>query len=218
MGRRSKLFFLLGAVAVCAATAWLSRPPAPAAEGGRAGVFATEQDIPLKSVASTAASPEIELSDADRRKLDVLAQIFRSKNDNDPRMDTEMRDMSPALKGALRAEYGDLPMEARNERGTIVFILGREISSAEDVAFLHSVLTEPPCLGLEDCGAVDRGDDHSQLGSDVTLAYPQLVALRSYKKYLSRADRDESLARQIQDSRAVAKSSSNPLISRAADN
>lgn len=152
----------------------------------------------------------------DQARVSLLDEFFRTKNDNDPRMDTELRHLSPALKQAFVAKYAALPVEARNERGTIVFLIGRDLTSAADVEFLHSVLTEAPCMGLASCGSVDRGDDHSQLASDITLAYPQLVALKAYGKQRENKKLDPALRRQIEDSLAVAKNNANPLISQAA--
>lgn len=157
------------------------------------------------------------LTKEDQARAALLDEFFRTKNDNDPRMDTELRHLSPALKEAFKAKYAALPTEARNERGTIVFLIGRDLTSAADVDFLHSVLTEAPCRGLADCGTPDRGDDHSQLASDVTLSYPQLVALKSYKKQRENAALDPALKRKIEDSLATAKGDTNPLVSRAAE-
>src|SRR5437588_7002850 len=59
------------------------------------------------------------------------------------------------------------------------YLLGKNISSPEDWAFLETVVREPPCLSLADCFGPAEGAAAVQTepGMDVTLAYPQLVAL-----------------------------------------
>lgn len=137
------------------------------------------------------ASPTAE----DRRKVQVLDEILKSKNDNDPRLDTELKDLSPAAKRLMREKYAEIAPEKRNERGTIVFLLGRN-PTAEDFAFLKQVLSEQPCLGLEDCNKeMPAGSDtHSEMGLGVTLNYPQMMALYSAEQQIERAERGEQVS------------------------
>ncbi len=107
-----------------------------------------------------------------------LEAILRSKNDNDPRLDTSFEGLSADEKRLFRAVYERLPRERRNERGTIVYLLGRNLSSPEDWAFYQAVVAEPPCLSLADCSRAATGGD----GDEVTLAYPALVALRQARR------------------------------------
>jgi hypothetical protein len=115
-------------------------------------------------------------------RLRELDEILASKNDNDPRLDRDFSGLSTEEKSAFRRRYDSLPLESRNERGTIVFLLGRSLASAEDWTFLRRVVDEPPCLSLADCAKAPAGS--SEPGDDVTLAYPALVAL----KLAARAD------------------------------
>ncbi|MBI5624030.1 MAG: hypothetical protein HY924_09645 [Elusimicrobia bacterium] len=120
----------------------------------------------------------------DLAKLRALSQILLSRNDNDPRLDRDFNDLSPAAKELFRRLYRELPPERRNERGTVVYLLGRNLSSAEDWEFLASVAGEPPCLSLSDCSKAWPGDaEHG--GDEVTLAYPSLVALKSAEAALA---------------------------------
>ena len=160
-----------------------------------------EKEVMPPSEAKSAVSPPA-LSEKTLRSLRVLNEVLASKNDNDPRLDQEFRKLSPELKLALRAKYENLSLEDRNGRGTIVFLLGREISTPEDLEFLHAVLSEPPCLSLSDCAkeTVESrgGDEDSSLGVSTTLAYPQLVGLVSLDKLLSKAGAN-GLEREMRD-------------------
>jgi hypothetical protein len=137
----------------------------------------------------------------DLQRMRVLDEVLASKNDNDPRLDSEFRNLSPTAKRMMEDRYRALAPEKRNERGTIAFLVGREIASAEDVAFMEGILSEPPCLSLGDCAREDKGstlrDDEAHLnaetGAAVTLAYPQLVALHSIEGQIERAEKGAKL-------------------------
>lgn len=120
------------------------------------------------------------------QKIQILSEIFQSKNDNDPRLDSEFKNLSPHTKLALQKEYKETPVELRNERGTIVFILGRNLNSQEDFQFFKQVISEPPCLSLSDCTKAPD-EDHSETSTQVgiTLEYPQIVVLKSLQNFLS---------------------------------
>lgn len=122
--------------------------------------------------------------DEARDSLRRLEDVLRAGNDNDPRLDRDFQGLSPQAKELFRAKYRSLPPERRNERGTIVYLLGMNLSSTDDWAFLKEVVGEPPCLSLADCSkrAVGGG-----LGEEVTLAYPSLVALRQAQRALEQA-------------------------------
>lgn len=125
--------------------------------------------------------PDSRETDA-RVKVKTLEAILRSKNDNDPRLDRDFTDLNPETKRLLRDKYQTFAPEARNERGTIVYLLGRNIRSPEDWGFLRDVAAEPPCLSLEDCSK--KGSGPAEMGDEVTLAYPSLVALTAAQKAL----------------------------------
>ena len=109
-----------------------------------------------------------------RAKLAELQEILRARNDNDPRLDRSFVGLSPEAKALFRDAYRALPPERRSERGTIVYLLGQNLSEAEDWAFFRSVVAEPPCLSLADCAKASAYGP----GDEITLAYPSLVVLR----------------------------------------
>ncbi|HXT01894.1 MAG TPA: hypothetical protein VN915_14560 [Elusimicrobiota bacterium] len=112
-------------------------------------------------------------------KVEELKTILLSRNDNDPRLDFDFNGLTPADKRAFRELYRETRREKRNERGTIVYLLGRNLTAPEDWAFLREVALEPPCLSLSDCSKKPApGSDEEATGDEVTLAYPSLVALR----------------------------------------
>lgn len=140
--------------------------------------------VPADSISGNTSEPT---HAADTSKLQVLDEILSSRNDNDQRLDTEFRDLTPAMKAELRKKYFALPDEDRNGRGTLVFLLGREIKTAEDVAFISEVLKEPPCQSLTDCAhkpSTNEVDEHAAMAGAVTLVYPQLVAIKSFERTL----------------------------------
>lgn len=115
-------------------------------------------------------------------KLKILNEIFASRNDNDPRLDSEFASLTPELKTALIESYKLMPKESLNERGTVVFLLGKKLESEKDMEFIQEVLTETPCLSLADCSTEGKlenpEDDHLSESQETTLIYPQLMALR----------------------------------------
>jgi hypothetical protein len=158
---------------------------------------------------ATATPSDGRLNAADQKKLEILKEIFASRNDNDPRMDTELVHLSPELKAAMVKTYQALPTEKRNERGTVAFLIGREIKTNEDVDFLKSVLMEKPCLSLTDCTkpatASTEEDVHLDGLNETTANYPQLMAIRqmvaSYKKLIDQDASSPQAARVLQSLR-----------------
>ncbi|MBI2386568.1 MAG: hypothetical protein HYV14_11200 [Elusimicrobia bacterium] len=106
----------------------------------------------------------------------VLDEILASRDDNDPRLDRDFLGLPDGTKRRFRDKYRALPRERLNERGTIVYLLGRNLTAPEDWAFLREVAAEPPCLSLADCARPSA--EPGAAGDDVTLAYPALVAVR----------------------------------------
>jgi len=137
----------------------------------------------------SSAGSETPLQTRDLEQIRVLDEIIESKNDNDPRLDRLLRDLSEPLKNELRAKYAPIPAEKRNDRGTVVFLIGREIAegrgSTADLQFLKEVLMEKPCLSLEDCSKSPSGvgpdEQHLEAIHETTLHYPQLMDLRYLK-------------------------------------
>jgi hypothetical protein len=118
-------------------------------------------------------------------KLAELETILLSRNDNDPRLDLDFNGLSAADKRLFRKKYREIAVEKRNERGTIVYLLGRNLKTHEDWEFFRQVALEPPCLSLSDCSKKPApGSDEEATGDEVTLAYPSLVALRQARRVI----------------------------------
>jgi hypothetical protein len=145
----------------------------------------------LNSKASLSSPAPVPITERDRQLDGILTQILASKNDNDKRLDTEFKNLSPGTKYLLKQKYASLPAEARNERGTIVFLLGRDLASsgtAADFQFFDQVGAEPPCRSLGDCSQETKAgpeDSHEETAIGVTLSYPQQVLLHTLQDYLS---------------------------------
>jgi hypothetical protein len=218
--------FALGLIGlVVIAGLWLARARTPYPTTASAQVAAVAAgSLPAKS-AQTASPPPPggngpALSDTSALQLRILDEIFVSKNDNDPRLDTDLRVLDENAKAAFRTKYRSLPMERRNERGTIVFLLGRNLKTADDYAFLKEVLSEAPCLSMQDCtspldGALTSNDEHQGSALSILLVYPQLTALKAIKNAPApsgSAERESARAAV-----AAAKNSSSRLVSQYAD-
>ena len=113
-------------------------------------------------------------------QLRALEDVLGKRSDNDPRLDSAFNDLTGRTKEAFRAKYKSLPREALNDRGTIVYLLGKNLAEAADWQFLMDVAAEPPGLSLADCSKPAP----SASGDDVTLAYPALVALKAAENVL----------------------------------
>jgi hypothetical protein len=139
-----------------------------------------------------------------------LEEILASHNDNDPRLDADFNALTDAEKALFRAKYREIAAERRNERGTIVHLLGKNVRGPEDWAFLREVAGEAPCLSLADCSKPAAAGEP---GDDVTLAYPSLVALKRAQQALAeRTDVEE--ARKVV---AIGRKSKMPAVVRLSE-
>src|SRR5581483_1385533 len=136
--------------------------------------------------ATPAGAPAAAQSHEAAAKLRELEAILASRNDNDPRLDKDFNALSPEAKRLFRRKYAELPREARNDLGTIVYLLGKNLKTEEDWAFLREVAAEPPCRSLSSCD--QPSDGAGEPGDPVTLAYPALVALKQAGAVLDRPD------------------------------
>ncbi len=200
--RRFILSAVFAGVIAVAAYALLSRQSERMNEPSASGQPSTvAQEAHAPAAAPKVFSPD-SFSPEVQTKLAVLDQILKSKNDNDPRLDTEFRNLTPEMKAALEQKYAEMVPEDRNGRGTIVFLLGREMNSPEDLEFMKQVLSEPPCLSLANCGkemqASRGGDEDSTLGVSTTLAYPQEMAIAWLEKKVMAAGAN-GLTREMSD-------------------
>jgi hypothetical protein len=117
-------------------------------------------------------------------KLKTLAEIMGSKNDNDPRLDTDLKNLTEQDKVALKDFYSDLKLESLNERGTVVFLMGRSIQGPEDLDYMKDVLAEDPCMSLDNCTSKNVAKDtHLDSMDETTMSYPQQIALESISRY-----------------------------------
>ncbi|TPW19189.1 MAG: hypothetical protein FD126_2935 [Elusimicrobia bacterium] len=144
-------------------------------------------------------------------KLRELDSILQAKDDNDPRLDRDFNDLSEPTKSLLRRRYGELPLEYLNERGTIVYLLGRNMRTTADWDFLRDVVSEPPCGSQSDCSKADERGSH---GNEVTLAYPALVALKVAQREMGASGRHAARARRVVE---AALRSESPAVRRLAE-
>lgn len=146
------------------------------------GNQAADQDktsaVAPSSVVKVQSLPQIQnLSVEDSVKWKTFEEIVKTKNDNDPRMDSQLKKLSPAIHEALFVKYKTVPAEARNERGLIVFLIARDFHSTADMQFLEKVYEESPCLSLSDCQKLSPEDPHHSTMNETTLTYPQQSGL-----------------------------------------
>ena len=128
------------------------------------------------------------------KQIETLHSLLAAKNDNDSKYDTEMRNLSPETKDTMMSDYRSTARESRNNRGTIAFLIGREINRSEDLKFMEEVLNEPPCLSLVNCASEVKEDAHvdGATGAETTLVYPQIVSVRALGEF-AKSTTDESL-------------------------
>lgn len=143
------------------------------------------QKVTLENSAKVLPQAE-HLEKEDKKKWLVFEDILKTKNDNDPRMDRELKKLSPALREALYEKYESMPNEDRSGRGLIAYLVARDLNSIEDIQFIKKVFQEPPCLSLADCKSTATTDNpHHSATDQTTLVYPQLSALYTIEKQLT---------------------------------
>lgn len=117
-------------------------------------------------------------------KIKTLGEILASKNDNDPRIDSDFKGLTDQDKVAFKEFYKALKPESLNERGTLTYLMGRSIQGAEDLDFMKDILAEEPCMSLENCANRNVAKDtHLDSMDETTLSYPQLMALESISRF-----------------------------------
>lgn|GEM_PF-2500466 len=204
---------------------------------GKAGDGNVPASFSLPSASDRAVSPQISPSGSapvslsptdplnlptpeDQRKFKILTQILVSKNDNDPRLDQDFNQMTSAAKDLFMQKYRETAPEKLNEKGTIVFLLGRNLSRDKDFDFLKDVLAEPPCRSLIDCskepGPSSVEDLHHDLGTGITLAYPKLNALFAIERYLKQPGADPAQVKRSVGILEQEEKSSNPRVAQKA--
>lgn len=179
-------------------------------------VLDSAQEIPQEIIENSM----LELNEADRAKFQSFMEISKSGNDNDPRLDKELKSLSPELKKQIKNYYRNLAPERRNERGLASYLIARDIQSVEDLDFLSEVFSEEPCLSMQDCKTLTPNDSHIAGVDDVSLNYPQIAALYQIQKRLEsdpKALEDIALKNQYRTTLAKAAGSSVPKIRQMAE-
>jgi hypothetical protein len=173
------------------------------------GVIVQASPVVSEGVAESAANATTGVE----TRLRNLDEILRSRNDNDPRLDNAFNNLSAEEKKAFRKRYRELAAERRNEKGTIVYLLGRNLTEPEDFEFMNEVLNEPPCLSMANCSkdSPEGKEAHSDIGVDVSLAYPQIVALKRIEKMLEGGR--STLTTEALKSVRIARGSKAPVVS-----
>ncbi len=183
MDKRSKFFVILSGAAFTAALLFfaLSSKKTPSEVGIETLTVSPEANTKTNANPPTPAKAPL-LSNEEQTRLQTLDEILKSKNDNDPRLDQLFQHLSTGIKLAMEKRYQDFAREDRNGRGTIVFLISREITSAEDIQFLKSVYEEAPCTNMDGCSAAPSNDPHHSGVENTSLNYPQLVGLYQIEK------------------------------------
>lgn len=116
----------------------------------------------------------------------IFEDILKTKNDNDSRLDQDLKKTSSRFRKALYEKYTQLPPEDHSRRGLVIYLIGRDASSIEDLQFLKKVYQEPPCLSMADCksAAVNQDPHHSSV-DQTTLVYEQLSGLYLIERQIS---------------------------------
>lgn len=177
----------------------MNNPILPADHSGESP--SSNSATPSTSATSTAATIPAE------KQTEVLESILKSGNDNDPRLDSDLKVLSEPAKQSFGKKYESIPAEKRNEKGTIVFLLGRNLQTENDIVFMGKVLREEPCRGLKNCREdMLQGDAHSESGIEVTLAYPQIMALKALERILSQGRTHPLFTRSMEEVKAATNS------------
>ena len=116
----------------------------------------------------------------------IFEDILKTKNDNDPRLDQDLKKISSRFREALYEKYAQLPPEDHSRRGLVVYLIGRDTSSSEDLQFLKKIYQEPPCLSMADCKSSSTNPDpHHSSVDQTTLVYEQLSGLYLIERQIS---------------------------------
>ena len=192
-----------------------ARPLSPVSSGlGLRRPERTADSAPATAVppreAAASAFPTAARRSGTQDKAALLEEILRARNDSDPRLESAFNGLSPEMRKSFRETYRRLPPERRNQRGTIVYLLGKNLAAPEDWAFLREVAAERPCLSMADCGKAASGED-----DETSLAYPALVALIQAERVLSGGGSASSRREALSVIRA-GKSSASPAVAEEA--
>lgn len=169
------------------------------AESAAAETKSTESSTAVSTKLETAIS---KLQGNDIKVWQTFEEVLKSKNDNDPRLDKDLKHQSPEVRAALYEKYDTIPAEVRNDRGLIAYMIARDFSSAADLQFMKKVFEEPPCLSLADCKTAMPEDAHHSGENQITQNYPQMATLFQLEKNLT--ERPQILKDPVQREGAIA--------------
>lgn len=163
------------------------------------------------------AKTEVTAEDPLQKKSVLLDTILASKNDNDPRLDTDFKNLNEDEKSLLQKKYAQRAKEKLNERGTLIFLLGRETDSYSDLTFIKQAVLEQPCNNMNNCESTEEvpKDEHA-VADQITLVYPQVMALKSLELILKSPDKGPSLKNYAQEIVFEASKSRNTTVSSVA--
>lgn len=160
------------------------------------------ETAPEAAPAVPPAEPPSTLTAEESRAWQSFESVLASHNDNDPRLDRDLKSLTPALRAALAVRYQTIPAEERNARGLVVFLIARDLRTADGAEFLKKVYQEEPCLSLDDCSKTGQEDPHFSGANQTTMNYPQLAGLFQIEKQLSERPellRDPAMRAEILD-------------------
>jgi hypothetical protein len=165
--------------------------------------------VPITSPAAPPPAPSVEQTQtATANPVSLLKEILASGNDNDPRLDSEFNHLTPSAKTELIAYYESLPSGNSNERGTVVFLLGRNITEPADLVFFKRVLAEGPAQPL--------APEQDGLPSEMLSVYPQLMAVRALGSAVRGAQKEPELKNAIRTELEAATQNPSEPVSRQA--
>ncbi len=139
--------------------------------------IASVQSNEVEIAPATEGTQAQSLTGVDQQKWSVFKNVLETKNDNDPRIDRDLKKLSRPVHQALYEKYDKIPAELRNEKGLVTFLVARDLSSVEDIEFLKKIYEESPCLSLADCKTVGPDETHHSGVNQTTLVYPQMNTL-----------------------------------------
>ncbi len=178
------------------------------AMGNEQSLVGPSEDVPQEMVNDMLDG----LKEADRARFQSFLDISQSGRDNDPRIDSELKNLSSELKNQMKKYYRSLAPERRNERGFVSFLISRDAKSVEDLEFVGEVLTEEPCLSMADCKNLSDRDAHTGAVDQVSINYPQLVSLYQLESRLAAGSLDLSISALKEETRsALAKGARSPV-------
>lgn len=176
--------------------------------GSEKSLVGPSEDVPQEMVNDMLDG----LKEADRARFQSFLDISQSGKDNDPRIDSELKNLSSELKNQLKKYYRSLAPEKRNERGFVSFLISRDARSVEDLEFIAEVLSEEPCLSMADCKNLSDRDAHMGSVDEVSINYPQLVSLYQLGSKLATGTLDLSISAIKEETRsALAKGARSPV-------